>query len=177
MKLKRLRDAASEAFRRKQISQTKRPTSDLVLVGWADSPAGRSNLGLTATGLPRLINGYVIRQNQRYVIGNPQPLAHGHACGLEFINLAKQCPGGENHPITDVADHAGAQDSGRDEPQHLFASRHHEGMSCVMPALKAHNALGRLGQPVNDLALAFVTPLGADHHDVLRHYHLLNREE
>src|SRR6478752_2632174 len=43
----------------------------------------------------------------------------------------------------------------------------------VVAALEAHHALRHLGQPVDQLALAFVTPLGADHNDVaalrLRH--------
>jgi hypothetical protein len=39
-------------------------------------------------------------------------------------------------------------------------------VACVMAALKAHDALRHLGQPVDEFALAFVAPLGPDHHDV-----------
>ena len=39
----------------------------------------------------------------------------------------------------------------------------------VVAALEAHDALRVLGQPVDDLALAFVAPLGADDDDVLAH--------
>jgi hypothetical protein len=39
-------------------------------------------------------------------------------------------------------------------------------MAGVMSALEAHDALGVIGQPVDDLAFAFVTPLGADHHHI-----------
>jgi hypothetical protein len=39
----------------------------------------------------------------------------------------------------------------------------------VVAALEAHDALSVLGQPVDDLALAFIAPLGADDHDVLAH--------
>src|SRR5277367_5134186 len=35
-----------------------------------------------------------------------------------------------------------------------------------MPALKTHHDLGAFGEPINDLAFAFVTPLGADHGDI-----------
>jgi hypothetical protein len=38
-----------------------------------------------------------------------------------------------------------------------------------VPALEAHYSLGVIRQPIDDLALAFVTPLGADHHYILRH--------
>jgi hypothetical protein len=37
-----------------------------------------------------------------------------------------------------------------------------------MAALKADHDIGLLGQPIDDLAFAFVTPLGADH-DNIRH--------
>jgi hypothetical protein len=38
-----------------------------------------------------------------------------------------------------------------------------------MATLESHHALRAVGQPVNDLALALITPLGADHYDVLGH--------
>jgi hypothetical protein len=39
----------------------------------------------------------------------------------------------------------------------------------VVAALEAHHAVGVFGQPVDDLALALVTPLRADNDDVLAH--------
>jgi len=36
----------------------------------------------------------------------------------------------------------------------------------VVAALKAHHDIGALTQPIDDLALAFVAPLGADDHDI-----------
>ena len=45
-------------------------------------------------------------------------------------------------------------------------------MSRIMAALKADDDVGLLGEPVDDLALAFVAPLGADH-DNIRHEELI----
>jgi len=39
-------------------------------------------------------------------------------------------------------------------------------MAGIMAALEAHHDIGALRQPIDDLALAFVTPLGADDHDI-----------
>ena len=39
-------------------------------------------------------------------------------------------------------------------------------MAGIMAALEAHHDIGALGQPIDDLALAFVAPLGADDHDI-----------
>jgi hypothetical protein len=42
-------------------------------------------------------------------------------------------------------------------------------MASVMPTLETNHAMRGLGQPVDDLAFAFVTPLGANHHKVFAH--------
>jgi hypothetical protein len=42
-------------------------------------------------------------------------------------------------------------------------------MPGVMPTLKTHYALRMVGEPIDDLTLAFVPPLGADYDYVLSH--------
>jgi hypothetical protein len=49
---------------------------------------------------------------------------------------------------------------GSSELVHLFA--HNQRVARIMAALKAHHCVGAACQPVNDLAFALVTPLGAD---------------
>ena len=39
-------------------------------------------------------------------------------------------------------------------------------MTGVMAALEAHDHVGALRQPIDDLAFAFVAPLGADHNHI-----------
>ena len=39
-------------------------------------------------------------------------------------------------------------------------------MAGIVAALEAHHDVGLLGEPVDDLALALVTPLGPDHHHI-----------
>jgi hypothetical protein len=39
-------------------------------------------------------------------------------------------------------------------------------MAGIVATLEAHDALCALGQPVNQLALAFITPLGSHDNDV-----------
>ena len=50
--------------------------------------------------------------------------------------------------------------------QSRFDAMDHQGMSGVVTTLKANHALGALRQPVHQLALAFVTPLGS-HNDYI----------
>ena len=65
-----------------------------------------------------------------------------------------------------------AQDAGRDQVQHRLLAADDQRMARVVSALKAHHSLRVIRQPVYDLALALVAPLGADDHDVFCHFNL-----
>ncbi len=61
--------------------------------------------------------------------------------------------------------------------QHGFLAGYHQGMAGVMAALETHHALRMIGQPIDYLALAFITPLSADHHYILSHYRTFEFEK
>ena len=44
------------------------------------------------------------------------------------------------------------------------------GVTGIVTAVEANDAVDALGEPVDNLALAFVTPLGTDYHDIFRHW-------
>ncbi len=50
-----------------------------------------------------------------------------------------------------------------------FLTVDNQSMARVMATLIAHNIFSPFSQQVNDLALTFVTPLGAQYDDVLTH--------
>ena len=60
-------------------------------------------------------------------------------------------------------------DARRDQSQNGLFAIDPKRVAGIMPALKPYDSLGRFGQPVNNLAFAFITPLGADHYNVLAH--------
>jgi hypothetical protein len=67
-----------------------------------------------------------------------------------------------------VANHAGlarVQDAARDQVELPGLAFAHDRVPGVVAALEADDHVGALGQQVNDLALAFVAPLGANDHD------------
>ena len=53
--------------------------------------------------------------------------------------------------------------------QHRFLSVDDKRMAGVMATLKPDHALGPFGEQIDQLPLAFVTPLRADHNDILSH--------
>ena len=50
-----------------------------------------------------------------------------------------------------------------------FFASYHQGMPSIMPPLKTHHSGGLIGQQVDDLAFAFITPLRAKHDDIFAH--------
>ena len=75
--------------------------------------------------------------------------------------------------VADIALHSLAHDARWHEVELIHALlgtlAHNQRVAGIVTALEAYDALRVVGQPVNDLALAFVTPLGANHHDILSH--------
>ena len=51
--------------------------------------------------------------------------------------------------------------------QHCFLATDDQGVPGIVTALKTNHTLGMIGQPINNLALALITPLGSNHHYVL----------
>ena len=55
-----------------------------------------------------------------------------------------------------------AQDAGRDEVQHGFPALDDDRVAGIIAAGVAHDDVRRFGEYVDDLAFAFVAPLGTD---------------
>mmetsp|Transcript_23197 Transcript_23197/g.54782 ORF Transcript_23197/g.54782 Transcript_23197/m.54782 type:complete len:566 (+) Transcript_23197:2995-4692(+) len=148
-----------------QVLGTQRAAGDLVLVGRADALAGGADLAAAAAfpqRLARLVHGHVERQDQRAGFADEQTRPHLHAGGFEALDLGQQMGRIDDHAVADVAGHAVAHDAAGDELQRGLDALDDQGMAGVVAALEARHALGVIGHPVHDLALALVTPLGAD---------------
>ena len=87
------------------------------------------------------------------------------ALGADPVHFGEQRLGVDDDAVADdpelAADEAGGQQG---ELVGLVADD--ERVAGVVAALEADDDLGAAGQPVHDLAFAFVAPLGADHGDV-----------
>ena len=62
----------------------------------------------------------------------------------------------------------GWRTAGGNDVQHRLLAVHHEGVAGIVAAVKAHHELRPRRQPVDELALALVSPLRA-HRDECRH--------
>ena len=151
------------------VAQAQTASGDLVLVGRADAATGGTD-GLAAPGLlPGVIQGDVIGQDEGAGGADGQALADRHPLGLQTVNLFQQGLGGEDDAVADQAFDARAQDAGGNQMQNGLLTIDHQGMTGVVTALETHHGGGAIRQQIHHLALALVTPLGADHHDILTH--------
>ena len=81
-------------------------------------------------------------------------------------DLAEQVLRIDDDAVADVAGDALAHDPRRDQLQRRLDAVDDERVAGVVAALEAHDRLRVVGEPVDDLALALVAPLGADDDDV-----------
>src|SRR4030095_14182358 len=76
-------------------------------------------------------------------------------------DLAHQHLGIDHHARTEHAELAGMQHAGRHEVQDRLLTAHAQRVAGVVAAVVSHHEIGVGREQVDDLALPFVTPLGA----------------
>jgi hypothetical protein len=157
-----------KAHRLEQVLQADGAPRHLVLVGRPDAAPRGADLLRALRRFAREVERRVVRQDERAGFRDPQARRHRHAGRLQLVHFLHQRLRREHHAVADVAVHAGAQDPRGDEVQHRLLAGDDQRVAGVVPALEAHHALRAVGEPVDDLALALVAPLGADHYDVAR---------
>ena len=109
----------------------------------------------------------VERQDQRRILGDAEIVA-GDADPklLHLGDLLGQGPGVDHHAVADDRELALSHHARGEQRELVGDAVDHERMAGIVAALEAHDDIGALGQPIDDLALAFVAPLRADDHDI-----------
>ena len=103
------------------------------------------------------------RQDQRDVFGDAQIVrADGDALALQLFDFVEQGLRIEHHAVADHGQLRGPQHAGGQQRQLVGLAVDDERMAGIVTALEAHDDVGLLRQPVDDLALPLVAPLGAD---------------
>ena len=104
----------------------------------------------------------MVRHDQVRVARDQQPRGVD-ALGLERVELVEQDLRVHDHAVADDRGHRGVQDPRGDELQRERLAVDDDAVARVVAALVAHDDVHLLGEEVGQLALALVTPLGADH--------------
>src|SRR5262245_1842569 len=140
---------------------------DFVLVSRADAALGGPNPSVSGRTLAQRIELAVEREDQRRILGDSEIIT-GDADPelLHLGDLFGQSPGVDHHAVADDRELALAHHARGKQRELVGDAIDYERMTGIVAALEAHDDIGALGQPIDDLALAFVAPLRADDHDI-----------
>ena len=156
-----------------QVSHAHGAPPDLVLIGRANAAPGGADLCDAHLRLARPVQLAMHRQDQRRVFGNHQGFGrHGDALFGQLFDFGQQSPGIQHHAIADDAQLAAAHDAAGQKRQLVDHAVDDKRMARIMAALEPGDHIGPLGQPIDDLALPLVAPLGA-HDDDIGHWQSL----
>jgi hypothetical protein len=154
-------------FRLGEVAHADRTAPDLVLIGRADAALGGADLGAAVRAFAEGIEFAVQREDQAGVIRQLELLRRdGDALAPELLDLLDEVEGVHDNAVADHGELAATHDAGGQEAEFIDHAINDERMPGIVPALIAHHDIGLLREPVDDLALAFVAPLGADYDHV-----------
>src|ERR1700722_13389586 len=148
--------------------QADRAPRDLVLISGANAAFGGADLGSgDVSGLAMRVELAMQRQNQRDVLCDLE-VGRGHFDSLaaQRLDLLDEMIGIEDDAVADNRQFSRPNNAGRKQCKFVSLAVDHESMAGVVAALEPHNDVGADRQPIDDLALSFVAPLGADNDNI-----------
>ena len=159
-------DVLLERLRIVEIADADAAARDLVLVGRADAARGRADLALAAPRLRQQVELAVIRQDQVRLVADRAAgrRRRCRACVSSSISANSACGSTTTPlPMTQVTPGCRMPDGIRRRTNFVPFDVH--GVAGVVSALIARDDREMRRQQIDDLALAFVAPLRAEHGD------------
>ena len=147
----------------REIADAHAAAADLVFVGRPDAARRRADLPLAPPRFRQHVQLAVIRQDEMRLVAHEQASGHVDAQPRQLIHLAEQRVRIDDDAVADEADDAGMEDPRRNQVKDELASADIHGVSRVVSALIARDDRKVRGQQIDDLPLALIAPLGADH--------------
>ena len=162
-------DLAAERIEVGEIHEADRAAADFIFVSGADATSGGTDRRLAGRALARNVQIPMQREDERGVLGNAERVRRDlHTLFREGGDLVDQRLRIDDDAIADDGELAFPHHAGGQQRQFISRIADDQRVAGVVAALKAHDDVGLLGEPVDDLAFAFVAPLRADH-DHVRH--------
>ena len=159
-------DLAAERIQVGEVHEADRAPGDLVLVSRTDAALGGADLGCAA-GLAMGVELAVQRQDQRHVFGDLEVRRrHLDPLPAQRLDFPNEMIGIEHDAVADDRQFPGPDDAGWKQREFVDLAVDHQRVAGVMAALKPHDDVGADRQPIDDLALSFVAPLGADNDNI-----------
>ena len=149
-----------------QICNAHHASSNLVLICWANTAPGCTNLGHRVLRFTRTVQFAMQGQDKRCVFRDHQGFrANFDTLFAHCGDLFHQVPGVQHDTVSDDGKLAPAHDARWQRMKLVNLSVDNQRVACIVTALKPHNHIRPLAQPIDDLTFTFVAPLRAyDHH-------------
>ena len=156
-------DLRAEIVEMGEVADADGATADLVLISRADAATGSADLARAAGIFAQTVQIAMERQDQRAGFGDLEILRRDDdTLSRQLRDFIAEVPRIEHDAIADDRKRA-AHDARREQGQLVDIFTDDQRVPGIMTALKADDDVGTFGQPVDDLALALIAPLGTDH--------------
>ncbi len=161
--MRRVFDVLAQQRQVEQVGHAQAAAGYLVFIRWPDAARGGADLYAPGCGFRGQFDHAVVRQDHLRAVADEQLAVHFHARAAQRVHFLEE---GEWINDDAVADHGRAvlaQDAARHQLQDELLARDGDRVPGVVAARIARHHREAVRQNVDDLALAFVAPLGADH--------------
>ncbi|MEY9271952.1 GNAT superfamily N-acetyltransferase [Bradyrhizobium diazoefficiens] len=146
-----------------EVHQADGAAADLVFIGRSNAAARGADRGRRIGGFAVRVELAVQRQDQGDVLGHAQIFrGDSDALRAQLGDLVEEGRGIEHHAVADHRQLVFAQHARGQQRELVGLAVDHQRVAGVMAALETDDDVRLLRQPVDDLALPFVAPLGAD---------------
>ena len=150
-----------ETLRVDQVKHAQARAGRLVAVSRADAALGGADLVLALERLALGVEFAMIGKDQVRRFAQDQVAVNADAELAQPLDFLDEAHGVHHDAVADDADLVLAQNAGGNQVQDVFLAFDVDGVAGVVAALRADHHVRLLGQHVNDLAFAFIAPLGA----------------
>lgn len=147
-----------------QVLDTKCASSNFVFVSRTNATTCCSYFFsplVLACSLSSHVDGYVKGQNEWAGFAYSKARSNLNPSFFQAFYFFKQLGNRQHDTIADVAFDARPHDATRNQVQGRLDAIDDQSVTCIVPALETNNTLGAFCKPINQLSLAFITPLGA----------------
>ena len=100
------------------------------------------------------------------IVGNEQTAFRVDSLGVQVGDFGQSLHRVKHHAVTDHANLIIMHNARGNQVEHELLVAHFHGMACIGAALETHDIVCVQSQKINNLGLAFVTPLGTDYNTI-----------
>ena len=143
-----------------QIADADAGTGYFIHVAGADAAFGSADFVFAERSFLQFVQFCMVRHNNVGAVGN-QKIAAVNALGFHACNFLKYNCGVNNYAVAEDIDFIFVQYAGGQKTQFVGNVVYNNGV----PAGITYNSVGFLSQVINNLAFAFIAPLGADNYN------------